>query len=140
MEFLAQTDSGGGSLLLWLFYIAWIAVWVIAAWTVYAKAGEEGWKALIPIYNIYVMLKIVGRPGWWLLLLLIPFVNLVIWIIVAIDLSKSFGHGGGFAVGLIFLTPIFWLILAFGSSTYTGPAAAPGGAASAPPPPPPAPA
>ena len=139
MDLLAQSSDGGGSAILWLLYVAFIVVYLVAAWIVYTKAGEEGWKALIPIYNIWVLLKIVGRPGWWLLLFLIPFVNFVIWIIVSIDLAKSFGKGTGFALGLIFFAPIFYMILAFGDATYRGPAAAPGGG-SAPPSMPPAPA
>jgi Family of unknown function (DUF5684) len=139
MDLLAQSNDGGGSAILWLLYVAFIVVYLVAAWIVYTKAGEEGWKALIPIYNIWVLLKIVGRPGWWLILFLIPFVNFVIWIIVSIDLAKSFGKGTGFALGLIFFAPIFYMILAFGDATYRGPAAAPGGG-SAPPAMPPAPA
>jgi len=72
-----------------------------------------------------VFLKLVGRDWWWILLLLIPFVNIVIWIIVSIDLAKSFGKGTGFALGLIFLSVIFILILGFGDARYVGPAAAP---------------
>jgi uncharacterized membrane protein YhaH (DUF805 family) len=68
-------------------------------------------------------LKIVGRPGWWLVLFIIPFVNIVIWIIVAIDLAKSFAKSTGFAIGLIFLDFIFIPILGFGSAEYAGPAA-----------------
>jgi hypothetical protein len=68
-------------------------------------------------------MKIVGRPGWWWVLLLIPIVNIVIWIIVSVDLAKSFDRGIGFAIGLILLAPIFYLILAFGPATYQGPAA-----------------
>jgi hypothetical protein len=139
MELLAQDDGGGGSAILWLFYIAFIVVYLAAGWVVYTKAGQEGWKSLIPIYNLYVLLKIVGRPGWWLLLYLVPLVNIVIWIIVSVDLAKSFGKGSGFAIGLILLTPLFYLILAFGDATYRGPAAASGGM-SAPPSMPPAPA
>ena len=127
MDLLAQSSDGGGSAILWLLYVAFIVVYLVAAWIVYTKAGEEGWKALIPIYNVWVLLKIVGRPGWWLILFLIPFVNFVIWIIVSIDLAKSFGKGTGFALGLIFFAPIFYMILAFGDATYRGPAAAPGG-------------
>ncbi|HET6712502.1 MAG TPA: DUF5684 domain-containing protein [Actinomycetota bacterium] len=139
MDLLAQSSDGGGSAILWLLYVAFIVVYLVAAWIVYTKAGEEGWKALIPIYNVWVLLKIVGRPGWWLILFLIPLVNFVIWIIVSIDLAKSFGKGTGFALGLIFFAPIFYMILAFGDATYRGPAAAPGGG-SAPPAMPPAPA
>ena len=97
---------------------------LVAYWRVFTKAGEAGWKAIIPIYNIIILLKIVGRPWWWLLLLCIPLVNLIVLIIVSNDLSKSFGHGMGFTLGLIFLSFIFYLILAFGSSQYVGPAAA----------------
>ncbi len=132
MDLLAQSSDGGGSAILWLLYVAFIVVYLVAAWIVYTKAGEEGWKALIPIYNVWVLLKIVGRPGWWLLLFLIPFVNFVIWIIVSIDLAKSFGKGTGFALGLIFFAPIFYMILAFGDATYRGPAAAPGGGSATP--------
>jgi Family of unknown function (DUF5684) len=67
---------------------------------------------------VYVMCKIAGKPGWWVLLLLIPFVNVVIIIFVLIGLAKGFGKGGGFALGLIFLPFIFWCLLAFGDATY----------------------
>ncbi|MDH4112352.1 MAG: DUF5684 domain-containing protein [Actinomycetota bacterium] len=139
MGLLAQTtDGGGGSTIFWLFYVVFVVAYIVAWWVVFTKAGEAGWKSLIPIYNIYILLKIVGRPGWWLILLLIPIVNFIIWIIVALDLAKSFGKGTGFAIGLILLAPIFFLILAFGDATYRGGAGAQGG--TAPPSMPPAPA
>ena len=65
-----------------------------------------------------VLMKIVKRPLWWVVLMSIPIVNIVILIIVLIDLAKAFGHGVGFALGLIFLGFIFSLILGFGKSTY----------------------
>lgn len=89
------------------------------------QAGQPGWAAIIPIYNIYVLLKVVGRPGWWLLLFFIPFVNLVIAIIVNIDLAKSFGKSV-FVWGILLLTifsAIGYILLGFDSSTYRGPAA-----------------
>lgn len=89
------------------------------------KAGQPGWACIIPIYNVYIMCKIAGRPGWWVLLMFIPVVNLVIAIILLIDISKSFGMGVGFGLGLVFLGIIFWPILGFGSATYQGAAAAP---------------
>jgi len=112
---------------------------IIALWKIFTKAGQEGWKSIIPIYNTIVLLQIVGRPWWWILLLLIPFVNLIVLIIVMNDLSKAFGHGLGFTLGLLFLSPIFYLILGFGGSRYVlgAPAAAP--AAYIPPTAPPAP-
>ncbi len=94
---------------------------VIAIWKVFTKAGKPGWASLIPIYNIIVLLEIAGRPLWWFILLLIPFVNFIILIIVMIDLAKSFGQGVGFGLGLVLLSPIFFLILGFGSSRYVGP-------------------
>jgi hypothetical protein len=76
-----------------------------------------------PIYNYYVILKIVGRPGWWLILYFIPIVNLIITIIVMLDLAKSYGKTIGFAVGLILLPFIFIPILGFGEASYLGAAA-----------------
>ena len=78
---------------------------------------------LIPLVNVYVLMKIAGRPGWWLILFLIPLVNLIISILVSLDLAKSFGKGAGFGLGLAFLGPIFYPILGFGSARYNGPAA-----------------
>jgi hypothetical protein len=96
---------------------------IVALWKIFTKAGQPGWACLIPIYNIYILCKIVGRPGWWVILMLIPFVNFIIAIILFIDLAKSFGNGVGFGLGLAFLGIIFFPILGFGSSQYQGPAA-----------------
>jgi hypothetical protein len=109
--------------IVWLVYIAIIVAVIAGWWMIFTKAGEAGWKSIIPIYNFIIILKIVGREPWWVILMLIPIVNLIIWIIVAMDLAKSFGRGTGFAIGLIFLAPIFALILGFGSDTYKGAAA-----------------
>ena len=96
---------------------------IIAMWKVFSKAGQPGWAAIIPIYNFYVLCKVAGRPGWWLLLMLIPFVNFIIFIIVCIDIAKNFGKGTGFGLGLAFLGVIFFPILGFGSAQYQGRAA-----------------
>ncbi len=131
-----QTSGAGvGAILLW--FVAFYAIAVIPYWVIFTKAGEEGWKALIPIYSTIVLLKVIGRPWWWILLFLIPIVNFIILIMVMHGLSTSFGHGAGFTIGLIFLSLIFLYILAFGSSTFRGPSA--GGAVAPTPPPPPMP-
>lgn len=91
---------------------------LVAMWKVFTKAGQPGWACLIPIYNAYVFLKIAGKPGWWLLLLLIPLVNIIIWIVALIAFAQKFGKGGGFVAGLIFLPFIFYPILAFGDAQY----------------------
>jgi len=132
-------SSGSVSPVLMLFWLAVIVVMIAGMWKVFAKAGKPGWAAIVPIYNTIVMLEIVGRPIWWIVLLFIPFVNFVVWIIIALDLAKSYARSTGFGLGLIFLPFIFYLILGFGPATYVGPAAASGnmGGGMAPPPPPP---
>ncbi len=99
-------------------YVVVLVLIVAGYWLTFTKAGQPGWTSIIPILNIFVLLKVVKRPLWWVILMLIPCVNIIVWIIVAIDLAKAFGHGGGFAIGLILLPPVFLLILGFGSSTY----------------------
>lgn len=94
---------------------------IIGMWKVYEKAGQEGWKCIIPIYNLYILLKIVGKPGWWLILLIIPFVNYIFLIWTYNMLSKSFGKDEGFTVGLVLLGVVFIPILGFGKAMYQGP-------------------
>jgi hypothetical protein len=102
--------------------LAALVLWIVANWMIFQKAGQAGWKSIIPIYSTVVQLRIVGQSGWLALLLLLPWLgSLIILIIVGIGLAKSFGRGGGFAVGLILLSVVFYCILAFGSSTYIGP-------------------
>ena len=79
-----------------------------------------GWAAIIPIFNLYVLIKTAGRPRWWLLLFIIPLVNIVMGFIVAIDVAKAFGKGTGFGIGLALLGFIFYPILGFGDATYQG--------------------
>jgi len=99
---------------------------IVAMWKVFTKAGQPGWASIIPIYNLYIWCKIVGRPGWWIILLLIPFVNIIVGIVLCIDMAKSFGKGVGFGIGLALLGIIFWPVLGFGSAQYQGPAASAG--------------
>ncbi|HZS01082.1 MAG TPA: DUF5684 domain-containing protein [Chloroflexota bacterium] len=124
MAGLVQQGSNGGSAVGSLVGILFAIIFIAAQWVIFTKAGRPGWAALIPIYNTLQTIWLVGRPWWWLLLLLVPILNIIIGIILLNDLSTSFGHGIGFTLGLIFLAPIFFLILAFGSSQYKGPAAA----------------
>ena len=99
---------------------------VAALWCVFTKAGKPGWAAIIPFYNIYVMLEIAGKPGWWLILFFIPVVNLVIAIITLVALAAKFGKGAGFVVGLILLPIVFYPILGFGNAKYQVPPPVPG--------------
>lgn len=97
---------------------------IVAGWKVYSKGGKPGWACLVPIYNVIAMLQIAGRPVWWIILLLIPIVNVVIIFLLSLDLAKSFGKSALFGVGLFFLGFIFYPILAFSDAEYQGPAAA----------------
>ena len=96
-------------------------IMLVAMWKLFTKAGEAGWKCLIPFYNTYTEVKIVDGNGWKFLLFLIPFVNIVYGIMLTFRLAKSFGKGTGFGFGLLFLPVIFYLILAFGGAQYIGP-------------------
>jgi len=91
---------------------------IIAYWIVFEKAGQPGWAILIPIYNIIIMLAVAKKPWWWLFLFFIPLVNIVFVIMMLNGISKNFGKNEGFTVGLIFLSIIFWPILAFGDAKY----------------------
>lgn len=120
---LLQQDSGSGQMNgatmgLIVLDVALIILMIAAMWAVFQKAGEPGWAALIPIYNIMVLLKISGKPMWWVILMLIPFVNIIVLIIAIVGLARNFGKGAGFALGLVFLAPIFYPILAWGDARY----------------------
>jgi hypothetical protein len=94
-------------------------LFVIGLWRMLEKAGIPGWGALIPIYNIYLIVKLAGVPGPWVLLLLIPVVNVFVALYIAIRVSEAFGHGLLMAiVGLILFAPLGFLLLGFGGSRY----------------------
>ena len=122
--------------------IAFYILLIIALWKIFVKAGEAGWKSIIPIYNAYILCKIL-KLNFWVIILLIPFClglvsgivfkdnqdissiatslyTCVLDIIMSIRLSKAFGKGTGFTLGLIFFPNIFTLILGFGNSKYVG--------------------
>ncbi len=97
---------------------------IIVQWKIYTKADKPGWACIIPIYNIIVLLEIIGKPIWWIFLLIFPLTAPIFAIWMTNLLSKSFGKGVGFTLGLLFLPIIFYPILAFGSAKYEGPAGA----------------
>ena len=100
-------DDGGIGIVGGLVQLVVIVYMIACLWMIFQKAGEEGWKAIIPIWNTIVLLKISGRPWWWLLLLLVPLLNIVILVIVYLDLGKSFGKGPVFSIlGLFCCSPI----------------------------------
>ena len=114
---IASVGALRGIVPLLLFIAIWLIL-IIGVWKVFAKGGQPGWACLIPIYNLYCLIKVGGKEWWWLLLFLVPLVNVVIAIMLAIAISRNFGKGGGFAAGLIFLPWIFYPILGFGAARY----------------------
>jgi len=121
-ESSSSSGAGAAVAVVYLVVVLAIAVLEIAGlWKIFQKAGHPGWYAIIPILNIYIMLKIVGREGWWLILFLIPCVNIVVAIIVYIDLAKSFGKDVAYGIGMIILPFVFFPMLGFGAAQYQGP-------------------
>lgn len=124
---LLQDNPGAGAALavggtMMLFFLAIAVVAIIGVWKVFTKAGQPGWAAIIPIYNLYILLQIAGRPAWWILLMLIPFVNLVISIMIAMDVAKAFGQSAAWGIVMLFLLSVIgYLVLGFGNYRYVGP-------------------
>ncbi len=123
MLFLAQqqqpvgASSGGGAIISIVYLVVLILV-LAGIWKTFTKAGKPGWASIIPIYNVVVLLQIAEKPVWWILLFLIPIVNLVVSIMVMMAVAQKFGKGAGYGLGLAFLGFIFWPMLGFGSATY----------------------
>jgi hypothetical protein len=107
---------GVGMMLVWC---AVVLILIISMWKIFTKAGKPGWAAIVPIYNLIVLLEIGCKPIWWFILMLIPFVNIIILIILLVEIAKRFGKGVGFAIGMLILPFIFYPMLAFGDSKYT---------------------
>jgi Family of unknown function (DUF5684) len=120
LEAAAANGNQGPGVLPILVAIVFGVLLIAAMWKVFTKAGQPGWAAIIPIYNAIVLLKIAGKPTWWLILYFIPLVGLIMMIITYVGLAERFGKGGGFAVGLVLLGFIFFPILGFGSAQYQG--------------------
>ncbi len=127
-DVVAASSAILGVLMVYLVIILAIAiVQIIAMWKLFTKAGEKGWKSIIPIYNVVILFKISGLSPWLILAYLAAIIPFIGWLVpvalnavLAYKLAKAFNKDGGWAVGLYFLAPIFYMILAFGSSEYVG--------------------
>ena len=116
--------QGGGNWLGTIIYLVVLVLVIAGMWKVFEKAGKPGWAAIIPIYNLIILLEIVGKPMWWIVLLLIPIVNLVILIMISMDLAVCFGKSKGWGFGLLCILPfVGYPLLGFGDATYSAPAA-----------------
>jgi hypothetical protein len=126
MESQMDGGSSGGSAIVGIIYLGIMALMIASMWKINTKAGQPGWACLVPFYNIIVMLKIAGKPAWWLVLMFIPLVNIVVAIMMTAGLARAFGKGTGFTVGLLLLGLVFYPILAFGDAEYQGTDGTPG--------------
>ena len=126
---LLQDDGGGiiaaiGGLFMSVCWLAFMVIMIAGFWKTFEKANQPGWASLIPFYNLYIMLKIVGRPSWWLILFFIPVVNFVAFILLGIDMARSFGKSDIFGIVILgFFNVIGYLIIGFGDAEYQGPSA-----------------
>lgn len=118
-QYDVPAESGGGFMA--TVQLALMVLLLVSFWKIFTKAGKPGWAALIPIYNVIVYLQIVNRPIWWLILLIIPIVNIVVLIILTNDLARAFNKGIGWTIGMLLVGVVFYPMLAFGSDAYAGP-------------------
>ena len=91
---------------------------VISMWSIFERAGRSGFGSLIPVYNLYVLMQVSKKPGWWLILLFVPVLGLICYLLAMLSLAGRFGKGALFGLGLVFLPMIFFPVLAFGGGTY----------------------
>ena len=113
-----QASTGPGATAVQLSSLVVSALSVVALAAIFAKAGQPAWAALVPIYDVVILLRIAGRPWWWLFLLLVPLANVVVFLFICLDMARAFGRSALFGLGLLALAPICQLILAFGSAEY----------------------
>jgi hypothetical protein len=108
-------------LFLFLIVTVFLVVTIVALWKVFSKAGRPGWAAIIPIYSGWVLAEIAGKPGWWVFLEMIPIVNIVLSIIIAVNVARNFGKSDLFGFfGLWLFSFIGYLMIGFGSAKYRG--------------------
>ena len=115
----ASAGSAIGGLIFLVVYFGIIIFILASLWKVFAKAGQPGFYAIIPIFNGYIMTKIAGKEWYWFLLFFVPMINLIAVIVVSLALAERFGKSAAFGIGLAFLSPIFMPILAFGDAQYS---------------------
>src|SRR5580698_344568 len=101
--------------------LAVVLMMIASMWKVFVKAGQPGWAALVPIYNVVILLKLTGKPSWWLALFFVPVANFVVMVLIVMALAKRFGKSTAFGLGMLFVGFIFYPILGFGDSEYTAP-------------------
>jgi hypothetical protein len=112
-----------------IFLMAFAVLAIVGMWKTFEKAGKPGWASIVPFYNYWVLAEIAGKPGWWGLVGLgsiVPFVGFfagmawfILLVLICVDLVKRFGKDSAFAVLLVLLPAIGFMILGFGDAKYT---------------------
>ncbi len=92
----------------WAFFIITIVGTFVGLYAMFEKAGVAGWKALVPVYNAWICTKITGKSISWFIMLLIPVLNVVVWLLVANELSKAFGKDSFWAYVASMMVPYFY--------------------------------
>lgn len=111
--------AGFGAYMIVVYAVAILTI--VSMWKIFKKAGQPGWAAIIPVYNIIVLLNIVELPIWYIALFFIPFANIYALFKIYIELAHKFGKSTGFGVLTVFFSAICLPILAFGkSNVYNG--------------------
>jgi Family of unknown function (DUF5684) len=120
---LAQdsTESGGSLAILSVVYLVLAIIYLVSMWKLFTKMGQPGWQGIIPFLNAYVIFKLAGKEGWWVILLIIPCINIVAFFFLAQSTAKLFGKELGWTLCLFFFAGISHIVLAFGDSQYVGP-------------------
>ena len=91
---------------------------LVGMWKVFVKANKPGWAALVPIYNLFVLAEVGGKPSWWAILLFVPLVNLIVFVVICMGVAKNFGKNELYGIGLALLGFIFFPLLGFGTARY----------------------
>jgi hypothetical protein len=101
--------------------LVFLVALLVGLWKTFEKLGKPGWVGIVPIYNLYVLFPILGRPAWWAFLALVPLVQIVVVVIAGIELARAFGKSEGYGVGLAILGFVFFPMLGFGPDKFQGP-------------------
>ncbi len=123
LHYASSSPSSGISktsvLAIYLFTLLVVILMYAAEWRIFVKAGQSGWKSLVPIYNVYTQFTIAGMSGWWVLALLVPLLDVYAAVLLSLSTAERFGKGTIFAVlGLLLFAPVGYIYLGFGNTKY----------------------
>ncbi len=89
--------------------IVFLILSIAGLYRIFQKAGEDGWKAIIPFLNFYIWLKIIKKPLWWYIFILTPFINVFVILLMVVEILKCFGKESIGAQALGVIVPFFYL-------------------------------